>query len=1020
MAGPDPAIHVFPHLQVAEPTGASHYAPGPAPPQPMTPNEFIAKWKNVELTESAAAQSQFIDLCRVLDEPTPSEADPKGTWYAFEKGALKTGGGDGWADVWKRGCFAWEYKGKGRNLDTAFAQLQRYAIALENPPLLIVSDMERFRIHTNWTNTVQSVIEIPLEELADDRRRRVLKWAFSETEVEQLKPGKTRQELTEDVAKGFAQLAQRLRERGHEAGDVAHFVNRLVFCMFAEDVDLLPNHMFRRMLEASLRKPAEFETHARQLFAAMKSGGVVGFERVEYFNGGLFEDDRTLPLTEDDIKQTLEVARLDWSNIDPSIMGTLFERGLDPDKRSQLGAHYTDRDKIMLIVNPVIVEPLMREWEETKAKIEALVDDRETSEAQIRTIQATAQKELETDRDKVKTGEQQRRNRITALRARSTKVETAAETLRDEFLERLRSFRVLDPACGSGNFLYLSLHELKNLEHRANLDAEALGLPRRPPRVGPQCVKGIEINPFAAELARVSVWIGEIQWMKRNGFDAARNPILKPLETIECRDALLNVDGTEADWPKTDVIVGNPPFLGRTFLREGLGDREVNRLYRAFIGKVSPEADLVCYWFAKAWIECKVGNTQRVGLVATNSIRSGANRTVIGPIAAEGKIFNAWADEPWVVDGADVRVSLIAFGQSGTRPWLNGQEVTVINADLTARRVDLTSAQTLAENRRTSFQGTTKGGAFEVDRRTAEAWLQLPVNVNGQPNSRVLHPITSGGDIVRRSELGWAIDFDACDSESEASKYEAPFGYILEHVRPIRTDPSRTKREAYRLNWWRFAEGRPSIRAWLQTGRRYIGTPKVSRHRVFVWLPATTLPDNLVIAILRDDDACFGILSSRHHVAWSIAMGAWIGVGNDPTYTPTSSFETFPFPEGLTPNIPAADYTGDPRAIAIAEAAKELNRLRENWLNPEDLVDRVPEVVPGYPDRIVPKDDKAAATLKKRTLTNLYNERPAWLDHAHRKLDEAVAAAYGWPANLSDEEILERLFKLNQERAAAQ
>ena len=382
---------------------------------------------------------------------------------AFEKGALKTGGGDGWADVWKRGCFAWEYKGRGRNLDAAFAQLQRYAIALENPPLLIVSDMECFRIHTNWTNTVQNIIEIPLEELADDRRRRVLKWAFSETEVDRLKPGKTRQELTEDVAKGFAQLAQRLRDRGHDAGGVAHFVNRLVFCMFAEDVELLPNHMFRRMLEASLHNPAEFESHARQLFAAMKSGGVVGFERVEYFNGGLFDDDRTLPLTEADIKRTLEVARLDWSNIDPSIMGTLFERGLDPDKRSQLGAPYTDRDKIMHIVNPVIVEPLTRDWEETKAKIEAFVEDREASEAQIRAIQAAAQKELEADRDKVKTGEQQRRNRITALRAKSTKAESAAEVLRDEFLERLRTFRVLDPACGSGNFSILHCTSLRIL-----------------------------------------------------------------------------------------------------------------------------------------------------------------------------------------------------------------------------------------------------------------------------------------------------------------------------------------------------------------------------------------------------------------------------------------------------------------------------------------------------------------------------------------------------------------------------
>jgi type II restriction/modification system DNA methylase subunit YeeA len=298
----------------------------------ITPLEFIAKWKHVDLSERAAAQSHFIDLCHLLDEPTPSDADPKGTWYAFEKGALKVGGGEGWADVWKRGCFAWEYKGKGKSLDAAFAQLQRYAIALENPPLLIVCDMDRFRIHTNWTNTVQKVIEITLEDLADESKRRILKWAFSETEVDQLKPDKTRQGLTEEVAAGFAQLAQRLRERGHDAERVAHFVNRLVFCMFAEDVGLLPNHLFMRMLQESLRKPQEFEDYSRQLFAAMKSGGAVGFDRVDYFNGGLFDDGLTLPLTEDDIKRTLEVAQLDWSNIDPSIMGTLFERGLDPDK----------------------------------------------------------------------------------------------------------------------------------------------------------------------------------------------------------------------------------------------------------------------------------------------------------------------------------------------------------------------------------------------------------------------------------------------------------------------------------------------------------------------------------------------------------------------------------------------------------------------------------------------------------------------------------------------------------------
>jgi hypothetical protein len=306
-----------------------------------------------------------------------------------------------------------------------------------------------------------------------------------------------------------------------------------------------------------------------------------------------------------------------------------------------------------------------------------------------------------------------------------------------------------------------------------------------------------------------------------------------------------------------------------------------------------------------------------------------------------------------------------------------------------------------------------------VDREVAIKWLLAPMNVNGQPNSSVLKPITSGGDIVRRNELGWVVDVHD-KSEAEAACFEQPFSHLVREVKPTRCDPGKTKREAYRKNWWKFAEGRPSIRSWLATGQRYIATPKVSRHRLFVWLPANIVPDNLVIVILRSDDTTFGILSSKHHVLWSVAKGAWIGVGNDPTYTPTSSFETFPFPEGLMPNIRAEEYANDPRAIAIAKAATYLNELRENWLNPSDLVKRVPEVVPGYPDRILPVDDAAAAILKKRTLTNLYNERPAWLDMAHRDLDAAVAAAYGWPADLSDDEILERLFKLNQERAAKQ
>jgi type II restriction/modification system DNA methylase subunit YeeA len=332
--------------------------------------DFIARWRSADLTERAAAQSHFRDLCDLLGEEPPTTADPKGEWYAFKKGATKTTGGEGWADVWKRERFGWEYKSKGKDLRAAFAQLQRYAPALENPPLLIVCDLSRFEIHTNWTNTVSHTYEIGLEELADSRKLRWLKWAF--TDPEQLKPGLTRQALTEQAAAEFARLAQRLRDRGHPSQSVAHFINRLVFCMFAEDVDLLPGKMFGRMLDGAARSPGEFEVLASSLFAAMRAGGRIGFERVDWFNGGLFDDDNALPLTREDIALIREAAGRDWAEIDPSIFGTLFERGLDRDKRSQLGAHYTDRDKIMLIVEPVIIRPWLAEWAATRAEIERL------------------------------------------------------------------------------------------------------------------------------------------------------------------------------------------------------------------------------------------------------------------------------------------------------------------------------------------------------------------------------------------------------------------------------------------------------------------------------------------------------------------------------------------------------------------------------------------------------------------------------------------------------------------------
>jgi type II restriction/modification system DNA methylase subunit YeeA len=706
----------------------------------------------------------------------------------------------------------------------------------------------------------------------------------------------------------------------------------------------------------------------------MKTGDLYGKDRLKHFNGGLFSNDDAIPLETQELAFLFKAVQEDWSDIDPSILGTLFERGLDPDKRSQLGAHYTDRDKIMQIITPVIIQPLLDEWAGVRAQIESLLPNDPAG----------------------------------------------AQALRAGFAQRLANFRVLDPACGSGNFLYLSLIELKNIEHRMNVESEALGLPKGHPTIGPESVLGIELNPYAAEMARVSVWIGEIQWMRRNGFEVQENPILRSLNTIENRDAVLGQGGGRAPWPRADVVVGNPPFLGNKKMIRELGEGYTTAL-RAAYGDAAGGIDLVAFWFIQAWAQITGGHLLRAGLVATNSIRGGANRAVLKPIVEDGRIFEAWADEPWTVDGAAVRVSMVCFdGAKGGAVRLDGQDVPEVHPDLTAvNALDLTTNFALNETKGLCFQGTIKNGDFDLDGVVAREWISFPLNPNGLSNAAVIKPWSNGMDITRRPSDKWVIDFGTDMSEQDAALFEVPFKHILINVKPLRDE---LRRQGHREKWWLHGESRPGMRRALHGLKRYLATPRVSKHRLFVWLNSATIPDSAIYAIARDDDTTFGILHSRFHELWSLRMGT--SLEDRPRYTPSTTFETFPFPAGLTPNIPAADYAADPRAQAIAKAAAKLNGLRENWLNPADLVQRIPEVVAGYPDRIIPVSDAAAEELKTRTLTNLYNARPTWLAHAHADLDRAVADAYGWgddwAKGMSDDDILSRLFALNQARAAVQ
>lgn len=953
----------------------------------VTPEQFITKWAASTLKERAASQSHFLDLCELLQVDKPTDVDPKGEWYCFERGASKTTGGEGWADVWMRGHFGWEYKGKRKDLRSAYAQLQQYAVALENPPLLVVSDMDQFVIHTNWTNTISETHVIQLEELADYNKREILRSVF--TNPEALKPTQTVDGLTKDAANTFAGLAIQLRERGHDPQQVAHFVNRLVFCMFAEDINLLPRRIFNQILEVSVRRPDLAQTMLEQLFEAMQGGGLYGVEEIEWFNGGLFDDKGCLPLLPPDLEIIRAASKLSWSEIDPSIFGTLFERGLDPAKRAQLGAHYTNAEKIAMIVKPVIIEPLLVEWANTRTQIEKL--------------KTSAKKKKE---------------------------------LLNTFLERLNKFRVLDPACGSGNFLYLSLLALKDLEHRIGLEAEAMGLGRQFPTVGPEAVLGIELNPYAAELARITVWIGEIQWMRRNGFDVSRKPILKPLNNIQCTDALLSANGSEQQWPQADVIIGNPPFLGGRKLKPELGDVYVEKLRAVYSDRVPDGADLVCFWFDKARRQLDQSKASRVGLVATNSISGGSNRTVLAEILKGGRFFEVWADEPWTVEGASVRVAIVCFTRDKTPSVvrLDGKPVEEIYSDLTAKTAtsgaDLSEVVSLVENKGIAFQGVvprsevnrkekqSRGlpdASFLLPGSLAREMLGLPSNPNGKANSEVVRPYLIGDEITTRSLDRFIVDF-AEMSETDAAYYERPF----QHLAPVKLHRAAMNQPEALQYWWRHWNTRPKMRSALSKLDRYIATPRVAKHRLFVWMPVSVLPDCQIVAIARSDDTSFGILHSRFHESWTLRMCTFLGVGNDPRYTPSTTFETFPFPEGLTPNKLADSYEGDTHAKAIAAAARNLNQLRSNWLAPSELVITSPDVSPNLPSRVLPKDAQAAAELKRRTLTNLYNARPNWLKHAHEELDKAVAAAYGFPADISEDAALTLLAKLNRARAGSQ
>jgi type II restriction/modification system DNA methylase subunit YeeA len=995
----------------------------------LSPQEFVERWKNTELGERQSYQAHFMDLCRLMgyETPTGTGKDSHGNDFVFEPSLKKQSGGQGFADVFLQNHFAFEYKAanKYKDLRAAYDQLLQYREQLQNPPLLVVTDIHNWEIHTNWPSTEKKIYSFTLEEIATRTVvQDYLRHLFYDPQ--KLHPRRNSEQVTTEAAKAFELIANNMRDWQAEPQRIANFLTKLVFCLFAEDVSLLPTGsrdeigIFAEIVERTRHDSKLFVQYAAELFEAMANGGNVLYKSIPYFNGSLFEDVRVEELTFEALAGLERASRLNWESVEPAIFGTLFERSLDPAKRSQLGAHYTSREDILLIVEPVLMRPLERQWEAIKAEATP--------------IRAQYDEALQTSN-----------------RRQQTTLAAKLEELRETMLHSLREIKVLDPACGSGNFLYVALQRLMDMEKAVIFDPLFEGLTRPFPEVHPRQMYGIEKDPIAHSLASIVVWIGYLQWRRTNGYlSHPKEPILQNIQAnIQNMDAILSysplpdsqalespslrtgetqeafespslrsgegfregIKGIpcEPEWPAVDVIIGNPPFLGRYKQRGELGDEYVDSLFTLYAKRVPADADLVCYWFEKARKQITAGKAKRAGLLATNSIRGGKNREVLNRIKETGDIFMAWADREWVLDGASVRVSMIAFDNGDEKEKiLDGGLVTQINPDLTGS-VDITIAKQIPENAGLVFQGPVKVGAFDFGWDVAKKLLDSQ-NIAGLSNTDVLIPYMNGNDMTGRNRNYWIIDFGN-RSETEAMRYEKPFQYVVENVKPSRITNNDAQR---RTNWWRLGRSGEEYRTAIKPLHRQLFTVAVAKHRLFEWYPTNVLPSNALFAIARDDDYFFGVLHSKLHELWSLRMGT--SLEDRPRYTPTTTFETFPFPF-----VPGKEDTSNAAYLAIAAAAKQLHEEREAWLNPS------------FPLR----SGGTEGGIKDRTLTNLYNALNVFrgtekmkikeaagnfaprLAELHDTLDKAVCDAYGWPHDiLQDEEaILSRLLALNLERA---
>jgi hypothetical protein len=1030
---------------------------------------FIARWAAASASERANSQPFLCGLCDILGVALPEPTRETGYAFEYEVTEHHPDGSTtkGRIDLYKRGFFVLESKqfqaakAAASQLELAAqeagviekkkfsqpvrgteawdgamvkarGQAERYVRALPpsepNPPFLLVVDVgHSFEVFADFTQAGKAYLPFPdprtfrirLEHLADEKVRERLKLIW--THPSALDPALQSADVTREISAHLAELAKSLEEAGHKPRVVADSLTRCLFCMFAEDVGLLPERSFTDLLNSLPADGSGFQELVEQLFREMNSGtgkgiSIVLRKKLLQFNGGLFSDFTVLPVNGLQLGLLKEAAKQNWSHVEPAIFGTLLERALNPGERHKLGAHYT-RAYVERLVLPTVVEPLRAEWESVRAAA------------------------------------------FTHARAGNLK---AARDEVNAFHDKLCRVMVLDPACGCGNFLYVSLEHLKRLEGEI-LDVgaqfgESFKLELETHSVDPHQFLGLEINPRAAAITELVLWIGYLQWhFRTRGQTMPAEPVLRKFKNIECRDAVLAYDGEPepardaagnlitvwdrksmkkdtvtgrdvpdetkrvplliykhprpAEWPIADYVVGNPPFLGKLKLRQDLGDGYAEALRQTYPG-VPESVDFVVYWWYKAAKLARAGSLKRFGLITTNSLsQTFSSRLVRSQLEANPPLSLLFAipDHPWVdtAEGAAVRIAM-TVGTSGshlgellevTNEQAQAEFVKVdftaiqgrIQADLSIG-ADVLGAQPLSANQLLAGTGLILGGrGFVLNEDEANSLKQRNAKA-----ADLIFPLRNGEDINGKGRNLYVIDTDGW-SEADL-RLKAP--EIFQRLRDtVYTERQSNRDPRLRKMWWLFRRSNEQVRAAIAGLSRFIATAETSKHRTFTFLDAKAKPEHKLVVVGSSDAYTLGVLSSRIHVVYALAAGGWLGVGNDPVYSKSRCFDPFPFP--------ACDTAAQDRIRKIAEELDAHRKCMQSQ-NPGLTLTRMYNVL----ERLRANE---ALNAKEKQIHDA--GLVSVLRQLHDDLDAAVFAAYGWPPTLTDAEILERLVALNAQRA---